>query len=946
MKIFKKPVLYILVLIASAIYVYYVSEKPVIYTIPAKTKGELIAIKGKNFGKVQKKSFLRIFYNGNVEKRMHYLDWSDTLIVLEAKRDFKIAEIQVVKRVFGLNFRSNKRLFLRKFFSGINYDVPVQQNSPWPLFRHDRKNTGYSSMAVSLNKKLKPWVVKTGKGIFSTPVIDQNETVYVGSADHLFYAIDKNGQVLWTFPCDEIIDSGAAVMDSEDSTETNVVLPSGDGFVYKLRTLNALLPEERVVWKFSARADKHFNSWFEGNIAVGFDGEIYAGNTNFNYYCLTDNGKLKWKYPTKSNNWSQAAIADDGTIFWGSNDTYVRAVSPAGKELWATRTWGMIAASAAIGSDGTVYIGSFDTYLYALDAFDGSVKWKFKTNGHVYASVALEPDSLGHTKRILFGSADGFFYALNTRGELLWKFCAGDVIRASAALGKNPENEQKNIVYFGCGNGNLYALNTEDGSLRWKYDFTPDDVVLKDRNDLNASVALGKNGIYTAGEHGLVCFMPYDYPIWGGEMIGDSLKNELPADTAYWQFISSGGNLIEDSCAVFSGFPVITLKLNVRKNNEVANAFLCKTPFICSNEDLQVDILPKVDFRFQKSADGRYLYVLPEQFLAAGTYTLKIKVNYYTGGWHWGNITLGGTKAGRIEAVKKFTVSEPEQSEVLNDTTSIFELSRIAVPLPTMLPSLNQIGFDYMDWAVSIVKKMPEDSLNIRAILWVQGISRTKQGQKVLDAQSDFFFPLKARFRGNQFVFEQKNMTLPITGIPIPFQSLLLSGEFKTRSWESKQADLFANTDVLDIPVFGKYLVMMGLANDVYKNLLVSGTFLTQKADSSLIKTAKQQNVVFVSYEFIPPKEQEGNLFVKKKKKNDSLFGRTNYQAAICLYNRTSLEPVFLNYRQMTQVLHSAGGKLNGVSLKIPSETQLPKNLGAIVLINSLKIKDIEIKND
>ena len=125
-------------------------------------------------------------------------------------------------------------------------------------------------------------------------------------------------------------------------------------------------------------------------MAVGYDGTFYSGNTNFLYYAINPDGTLKWTYPTTSNNWSQAAFADDGTIFWGSNDTYVRAVAPDGKELWKDMTLGFIAASAAVGSDGTVYIGSFDSNLYALDPQTGSVKWKFPTSEHIYASAALD----------------------------------------------------------------------------------------------------------------------------------------------------------------------------------------------------------------------------------------------------------------------------------------------------------------------------------------------------------------------------------------------------------------------------------------------------------------------------------------------------------------------------------------------------------------------------
>ncbi len=40
-----------------------------------------------------------------------------------------------------------------------------------------------------------PWAFQTGKGVFSTPVIDGQGTIYVGSGDHFFYALHPDGTV-------------------------------------------------------------------------------------------------------------------------------------------------------------------------------------------------------------------------------------------------------------------------------------------------------------------------------------------------------------------------------------------------------------------------------------------------------------------------------------------------------------------------------------------------------------------------------------------------------------------------------------------------------------------------------------------------------------------------------------------------------------------------------
>jgi outer membrane protein assembly factor BamB len=370
------------------------------------------------------------------------------------------------------------------------YDVPVQAESPWPTFRRDRRNTGSSPLPAIYNND-KPWFFQTGKGLFTTPVIDENGMIYVGSADHYFYALNSDGSLNWKYETGEIIDSAGAL------TPGAITFISGDGHMYHFRTGQMEL-SARPIWTYEAqlRPDVSYNRWFEGNVAVGYDGTLYSGNTNFLYYAINPDGTLKWTYPTTSNNWSQAAFADDGTIFWGSNDTYIRAVAPDGKEIWKDMTLGFIAASAAVSSDGTVYIGSFDSNLYALDPQTGSVQWKFPTSDHIYTSAALESDASGKTTAILFGSADGTFYSVNPNGKLIWKYDTGDPIRSSPALGLTSDGKSK-IVYFGDGNGKLYALNAADGSLRWAYDTTSKAAIPCMRKRLNGGsknrVSLGKS---------------------------------------------------------------------------------------------------------------------------------------------------------------------------------------------------------------------------------------------------------------------------------------------------------------------------------------------------------------------------------------------------------------------------------------------------------------------
>jgi outer membrane protein assembly factor BamB len=340
-----------------------------------------------------------------------------------------------------------------------------------PIFRRDHRNTGTSPLPA-IYQGDQPWSFRTGKGVFSTPVIDEHGVIYVGSADHNFYALNPDGTEKFRFPTGEIIDSAGALPRLDPALgHPTVLIPSGDGHIYNIRTDDSVTGTDRLVWAFDARSapGTGFNNWFEGNIGFNVDGTILAGNTNFNYYALNPNGTLKWTYSTGSNNWSIAGLGDDGMIYWGSNDLYVRGVQPNGREQWRFGTWGFIAASAAIGSDGTVYMPSFDSMLYALDPHTGAEKWHFKTNDHIYASAALAHDAApgvrGNTTAIYFGSADGTLYALRPDGSL-WKYDTGDVIRSSPVIGRTPDGLTTSSALALATAGFMRSMPTAHGAGR------------------------------------------------------------------------------------------------------------------------------------------------------------------------------------------------------------------------------------------------------------------------------------------------------------------------------------------------------------------------------------------------------------------------------------------------------------------------------------------------
>jgi len=148
--------------------------------------------------------------------------------------------------------------------------------------------------------------------------------------------------------------------------------------------------------------------------------------------------------------------ASDATMFRGNLLHTGVYDAPGVPELhgvkWKFKTGGRVYSSPAV-AEGTVFVGSNDGNLYAVDAATGTQKWKFATKGekrfaakHIHGLLPESepmPDPFDFYLSspavsngvVYFGSGDGNVYALDAdSGVLKWTFQTGDVVHASPAL--------------------------------------------------------------------------------------------------------------------------------------------------------------------------------------------------------------------------------------------------------------------------------------------------------------------------------------------------------------------------------------------------------------------------------------------------------------------------------------------------------------------------------
>ncbi|MEO6077388.1 MAG: PQQ-binding-like beta-propeller repeat protein, partial [Candidatus Andersenbacteria bacterium] len=263
-------------------------------------------------------------------------------------------------------------------------------NIPWPSMRQNTNNTGRGD-ALPLIQRDPPTASSTSTGglIFSTPVIDEQEIIYVGSSDHIVRAYNPfTKKVEWEFETNEVIDSAGAI-----HPNGTIIIPSGDGNIYCLNK------NGKKLWSFDVtknRTPDQFSFatsyWWEGNIAIDQDGNIYAGNDDFFLYCITPEGKLKWKFRTGLFIWASVVFSEPDMVYASSFDGVIYAITRStGKLVWSTDAKNPIISSPAIHND-TLFQCTLGGTLLALHIATGKIIWSQKIPSHVYASPLITED--------------------------------------------------------------------------------------------------------------------------------------------------------------------------------------------------------------------------------------------------------------------------------------------------------------------------------------------------------------------------------------------------------------------------------------------------------------------------------------------------------------------------------------------------------------------------
>jgi len=375
------------------------------------------------------------------------------------------------------------------------YDIPVEFHRGEPIAKSEPMQWQGRQPKVK-------WSVPLGAPAWAGLEHDaQSGLLFIGNEQGLLNAVDGSGSVRWKFTTDKPIRGRPAVVGE------SVYVTSDSGFLYRLnkRTgvekwrahIDAGSPERIPTDQEKSRWDQY------GSSVVADARRLYVASRDKNLYALDSesgreiwrvtagdmmtatpavyrdlvlfaafdgkvqavsahDGKIRWSYDAKLAVPGDLVVSGDRVLLGSRTYELIALDAASGKEQWRRYYWFSWIESPPVVRDGVVYTGSSDAVsVYAINAADGSLRWKTPVPGWSWSRTAVN---------------DRF------------------VVAGTVGVGPSP----------GSRNGALVALERSSGAVRWLYQEQPSkDVIDAKKNwGFGASPLIVDDVVYAVGLNG------------------------------------------------------------------------------------------------------------------------------------------------------------------------------------------------------------------------------------------------------------------------------------------------------------------------------------------------------------------------------------------------------------------------------------------------------------
>ena len=259
-------------------------------------------------------------------------------------------------------------------------------------------------------------------------------------------------------------------------------------------------PTIEKLWEFPISSPIYSTPLVAGDLIV-------FGSESGTLHAVGKNGQARWRYQVSSSQIFSRPATDGKLIFFGATNQTFYAVDMRGQLKWKFITGERIKSDPALLED-AVYTSSYDGHVYALQTDTGKKIWQFpaaekppkpedgkekkKTEEAAEPTLDPKPGAFSYSAPAIkdgvlyVGNLDGYLYAIQTAdGKLKWRFKAGGGITSSPAV-------DGGTVYFGSKDDHVYAVDTATGKkVLWK--FKAGDDVLSSPRITDGVLFIGSN---------------------------------------------------------------------------------------------------------------------------------------------------------------------------------------------------------------------------------------------------------------------------------------------------------------------------------------------------------------------------------------------------------------------------------------------------------------------
>lgn len=321
-------------------------------------------------------------------------------------------------------------------------------------YQPDEKATKYPDFSINNRypNVTEQWKVKTGVGIYSSPVVYQDQ-VFVGDdkGQVTCYRL-RDGSRQWSYA------TNARIVGTPDVAEGVLVVGSADKVIYGLKAQTG-----ELLWKVQA------NDAVLGAVTIAH-GVAYIGASDHCFRAIElHSGKIRWCYQAVNGYVETKPLVTADKVIFGAWDNTLYALNKTdGTELWRwtgglTRMHFSPAAVWPVTAHDRVFIADPQRALTAIDLNSGKTIWR------TFRSMVRESIGVSKEQARLFAKTmnDSVVCYSTTTDEpqQLWATSVGFGYEHAPSM----LIEKEGIVFGSTKEGVIFALQSEDGKIRWMH---------------------------------------------------------------------------------------------------------------------------------------------------------------------------------------------------------------------------------------------------------------------------------------------------------------------------------------------------------------------------------------------------------------------------------------------------------------------------------------------